>query len=280
MKALFSNRHFFASVVSVFVSVFMVAVVAYGSSTMDTASVGAGTSTPGMAVSAKGGGLFEGAVGGQFFYSTSSSYSWLLGGLGIGTTTPGLKLGVKGAGLFEGPVGGDFFYSTSSDVSWLMGGQLGLGTTTPGTKLGVRGGILADDFVYMSSYTATSTTATSTTKFGMTIASTSVIDGYSGRWGIGTTTVTDADVLATTLALDPSLTISGVGSAANATGTLYVAGAGNSGGQIIIKSSDGSFCVSLIATAGGTAGAKTFAYGASATDLATVLFAKVVACPR
>ncbi len=207
------------------VSVFAVAVIAYGASTVDTASVGAGTSTPGAA------------------------------------------LGVKGDSIVEGNMLASSFTATST------GFYVGIGTNTPGAALGVKGGVIVDSFVYMSSFTATSTTATSTTKFGMTISSTTIVDGYSGRWALGTTTIPDADV-ANTQAVDPSFTIAPLGSADTATGILYIAGEGESGGQIIIRSSDGEHCISIMANGLGVA------LDASATSAATLLTTKVVACPR
>ncbi len=228
--SLINQRHFFTSAAAILLSVFMVTVVAYGASMMDTATVGAGTSTPGMAVSAKGG------------------------------------------GLFEGPVGADFFYSTSTDTSWLLGGNFGLGTTTPGAKLAVHGGALVEDFVNASYFNATSTTATSTTRFGMLLATTSIIDGYSGRMALGTTTISSAANIAVA-AVDPALTISGIGSAASATGTLYMAGGGASGGQIILKSSDGIRCLSLTATNGAT-----LLDATPATPLGLTI--KTISCPR
>lgn len=156
----------------------------------------------------------------------------------------------------------------------ISSGGLGSGTSTPGAAIGAKGGAVIEDFVYMSYFTATSTTATSTVRFGLDVATSSFkVSGNSGQVTIGTTTVPDADV-ANTMAVDPALTVSGVGSAYNATGTLYVAGGGATGGQIIIKSSDGTHCVSLIATAGANA------LDASALSAATLLTAKVVACPK
>lgn len=190
------KQKFLASFIAVFLSVFAVAVIAYGSSTMDTASVGVGTSTPGAA-------------------------------------------------------------------------------------LGVKGGAVISDFVYSSSLTATTTltltsvTATSSTRFGFTIASSSFnVSGVSGAVTIGTSTgPADADV-ANTHAVDPALTVSGVGSALNATGTVYIAGGGSNGGQIILKSSDGTHCVSILANALG------IALDASGSSAATLLTTKVVACPK
>lgn len=233
MKNIISKRYFFTSAVSVLLSVFMVAVVAYGASTMDTASVGAGTSTPGAAVGATGAGIFDGFVSANYFTSTSTGTSWVMGQMGIGTTTPGAQLAVDGMGLFNGIVEAD-------------------------------------------SFVATSTSATSTIKYSLDIATSSLqVSGFSGQVVVGaTTTLPNADVLGRDLNPDPALTITGVGNAAGATGTLYVSGGGINGGEIIIRSSDGFNCVSLTVLSGNV---DPFT---SNIALATLLNAKIVACPR
>ena len=259
---------------SILLSVFMVAVVAYGASVIDTASVGSGTSTPGVAAGVKGAGLFEGFVHADYFKSTSTNPSWISANLGLGgTTTPGAALDVQGAGIFEGFVHADYFKSTSTNPSWLLG-RIGLGTTTPSSTVNndggitVEGGGLFGDFVMSSYLTATSSTATSTIKTGMIIASSSVVDAVSGRIALGTTTIPDSDV-ANTEANDPTLTISGLGSTYNATGTLYITNAGAGGGQIILKSVDGFNCAAISAATVDAA----FSTGITLT-------AEVVACPR
>jgi hypothetical protein len=151
---------------------------------------------------------------------------------------------------------------------------VGSGTSTPGAAIGAKGGAIIEDFVYMSYFTATSTTATSTVRFGLNVATSSFnVNGNSGAVTIGTTTVPDADV-AGTMALDPSFTVSGVGSAYNATGTVYVAGGGTKGGQIIIKSSNGANCISIMANSVANDP------GAVAMSATTLLDVDVVECPR
>ena len=207
--------------------------MAYGASMMNTSSVGSGTTTPGAAVDVKGAGLFDGFVGANYFTSTSSLTSWVMGQVGIGTTTPGAQLAVDGVGLFNGGVTGDFLV-------------------------------------------ATSTTATSTIRTSIEVASSSLqVSGFSGQVVIGaTTTLSNADVIGRDLNPDPALTITGVGNAAGATGTLYVSGGGTNGGEIIIRSSDGFNCVSLTVLSGNV---DPFV---SNIALATLLNAKIVACPR
>lgn len=191
MKTLFSRRDLFAVFASVFLCVFMVGVITYGASVMDTDSIGVGTSTP-------------------------------------------------GAGL----------YVSGGMTSFFAGDAYIYGQTN------------------MSYFVATSTTATSTTRFGLTLASTTIVDGYSGRWAIGTSTVPGGGA-AGTLSLDPGLTVTGVGNTAGATGTIYIAGGGNTGGQIIIKSASGDGCgIVVFDDDGGTVGT------------AVALSAKIVECPK
>ncbi len=248
--------------------------MAYGASVIDTASVGSGTSTPGVAAGVKGAGLFEGFVHADYFKSTSTNPSWISANVGLGgTTTPGMALGVEGAGLFEGFVNADYFRSTSTNPSWLLG-RLGMGTTSPSSTVNNDGGLAVEGsglfggFVMSSYLTATSSTATSTIRTGIEIASSSVVDAVSGRIALGTTTIPDADV-ANTLANDPTLTISGLGSTYNATGTLYVTNPGAGGGQIILKSVDGYNCVAVSASS-----------VAGAIGTGVTLTSEVVACPR
>lgn len=216
------KTHLFAGVFSVLVSVFAVAVIAYGASTMDTASVGAGTSTPGAAIAAKGAGLFDGFVRAGYFIASSTS-----------------------------------------DAS-------GFGTTSPGAEFAVAGGALFDGRVTASSYVATSTTATSTMKWSFDIASSSLqVDGVTGRVAIGTSTFPLAGV-AGTMAVEPSLTIGAVGGSDGATSTLFIAGEGQKGGQIIITSSDGTRCGSIVFDSEGVAEGLT----------GGALIVEVVDCPK
>ncbi len=270
MRNFISKRNFFTSAVSVFLSVFMVAVVAYGASTMDTASVGAGTSTPGASLGVKGAALIEGQIWADNLIATSSAIS-----SGFGTTAPGAEFTVSGSGIFEGFVSSNYFTSTSTNTSWVMG-QVGIGTTTPGAQLAVDGMGLFNGIVEADSFVATSTSATSTLKWSLDVATSSLqVSGVSGQVVIGaTTTIADGGVMGRDLNPDPALTITGTGNAASATGTLYVSGGGINGGEIIIRSSDGFNCVSLTVLSGNV---DPFT---SNIALATLLNAKIVACPR
>ncbi|MBI2052503.1 MAG: tail fiber domain-containing protein [Candidatus Sungbacteria bacterium] len=145
--------------------------LALGGSSSGGTGLGIGTSTPGAALGVKGAGLFEGFVSADYFTSTSSLTSWIMGQFGIGTTTPGSQLAVKGAGLYEGFVSADYFTSTSTNTSWLMG-QMGIGTTTPGAQMGINGAGLFEGFVSADYFTSTSTNSS----------------WLLGRLGIGTTT--------------------------------------------------------------------------------------------
>lgn len=163
---------------------------------------------------------------------------------------------------------------------------VGSGSSTPGAAIGAKGGIIADDFVYASSLVATSsltvtsfgaTGATSTIRYGFVVATTSLaVDGFSGAVTIGTSTVPNSDIPNTSNSF-PSFTVSGVGGAYQATGTIYAAGGGANGGEILLKSTDGNNCVSLMATTGAL---DPLTDTASTQDIAKLLSARVVACPR
>ncbi len=130
--------------------------LALGGSTSGGTGLGIGTSSPGAALGVKGAGIFDGFLSANYFTSTSSLTSWIMGQMGIGTTTPGAQMGVRGSGLFDGFVSADYFTSTSSNTSWLMG-SLGIGTTTPGTQLAINGSTLSEGFVSADYFTSTST---------------------------------------------------------------------------------------------------------------------------
>ena len=134
-------------------------------------NLGLGTSTPGSALGVKGSGIFDGFVSANYFTSTSSLTSWIMGQMGIGSTTPGAQMGIKGGVLSEGFVSADYFTSTSTNTNW-FNGALGLGTTTPGSKLAVKGASIIEGFVSADYFTSTSTNSS----------------WIFGNFGIGTTT--------------------------------------------------------------------------------------------
>jgi len=229
MKAIFSKRHIFTSAVSILLSVFTIAIVAYGAT-----------------------------------ITISST------GIGSGTSTPGAALGVQGGAIVD-----DFIW-TGALTATSTSRASGFGTTSPGAEFAVAGGALFDGRVTASSYAATSTSATSTLKWSLDVATSSLqIDGVTGRIVIGaTTTLPDSDVQGRAFNPDPALTITGTGNAASATGTLYVAGGGANGGEVIIKSSDGNNCVSIMAQTG------TVDPDTASKVVGDLLTFRVVACPR
>lgn len=204
--------------------------------------------------------------------------------VGVATATPGGALGIKGEAFIEGFLVVNQLFATSTSVAH------GFGTSSPGADFSVGMNALFNGLVVLGNIEATSTAtnifegdldvrenATSTFVGGMNFGTSSlIVDNESGRVAIGTTTVTDSDVVSTTLSTDPALTISGAGSSNNATGTLYIAGEGASGGQIILKGSNGlgSRCISIAAATGA------LDVGASAVSADTNLIIKVVSCPR
>lgn len=185
--------------------------------------------------------------------------------VGIATATPGAAFGVKGEAIVEGFVSAGYYTSTSTSNSWLLA-NLGLGTTTPGTRLGVldaadiAGILTVEDHFKTSSLIATSTTATSTIAFGLTVDTTSlVVDAGGNGVGVGTSTLPASNNITASLAV-------GGGSAST---TVYVSGGAGVGSELILKSTDGSGCIAIMATR-----------GAAALDAAVTLSAKVVACPE
>ncbi len=192
--------------------------------------------------------------------------------VGIATDTPGVSLSTKGAGLFEGFVSANYFTSTSTNPSWLLNSQLGLGTSTPSGTLG-RGGLAAEgtglfgNFVYTSFLTATSTTATSTLKGGAAIGTTNLVsDANSGNFGVGTSSW---PVVINNAAASAGYKTGVAIGAGTASSTVYIAGGASVGSSIILKSTDGTGCIAIMATR-----------GASAIDASVVLSAKVVSCPQ
>lgn len=237
-----------------------------------TSSLGVATATPSGAFGAKGAGLFEGWVSSQYYTSTSSDPSWLLGGaFGLGTTSPSVRLGVKGAAIVEGFVSAQYFTSTSTSNSWLLGDQFGLGTTTGVSRLSVDGDVLGEvgrfaDHLKTGHLIATSTTATSTIGFGLTVDSdTLVVNANGNTVGVATTVFPSVGTTNETVAVNI-----GAGSAST---SMFIAGGAAAGGSIILQSSTGSGCIQIFANRNG------IDVGGSASDLATLLTAKVIACP-
>ena len=236
------KRQVFTFAVSVVLSILLVASISFGTTYVDTDSVGIATATPGAALGAKGEAIVEGFLSVDYIFSTSTSHA-----SGFGTSSPGADFAAVGGALFEGQVVAGRFEATSTTDSVFEG------------ALDIR------------------ENATSTFVGGMDFGTTSlIVDNNSGRIAIGTSSVTDSDHVATTLSVDPALTISGLGSANNATGTLYIAGEGANGGQIILKGSNGlgSRCVSIAAATGA------IDVGGSGSSADTQLIIKVVSCPE
>ena len=265
MRTILSKQQFFSLAVSVLLSVFMVAVVTYGATmTISNTGLGSGTSTPGAALGVQGAAIIDGFTWTSAIVATSTSQH-----SGIGTTSPGLEFSVEGNVLVDGFVWAGSLVATSTSMA------SGFGTTTPGADFSVVGNALFDGGLTASFLNATSTTATSTTRFGMNVGTTTVLDGNSGRMAIGTTSVPDGDIMARTSNPDPALTISGVGNAAGATGTLYITGE-TGGGEIIMKSANGTRCVSIMANT------NLLTMGASGANsgVAALLSAQIVPCPK
>jgi hypothetical protein len=178
MISILSNkRQAFTFVVSVVLSILLVASISFGTTYIDTDSVGIATATPGTALGVKGSGIFEGFVSAGYYTSTSTSDSWLLGDLGIGTTTPGTRFSVQGlANLgsleIESTLKLSSLTATSTTATSTFSGgatvadsagALGVGTTTPAvsSSLGVAG-----DAYFGAGATTTVTVTSNTSSVG------------------------------------------------------------------------------------------------------------------
>ena len=238
------GRNFWVGVVAVFLSVFMVSMAVYGASMMNTSSVGAGTSTPNYAVGAKGAGVFEGFVAANYFTSTSSLDSWLMGGLGLGTTTVSNALNADGSLAVHG--------------SAIIGDTLTVSTikSTSTTDV-IFGGAIQEREAATSTFIGGITAGTG----GLTSTGGLRVDtgqAYFDEFvGVGTTSPTS------------SLTV-GVGTAST---TVYVSGGPAVGSELILKSSNGEGCVAITVRRGSVP------IGGSGS-LETLVSAKVRACPN
>lgn len=131
------ERQFWVAFLSILLSVFFVAALTYGATTIDTNSVGVGTSTPGAAVGVKGAGIFEGFVHADYFFSTSTNNSTFGGALTVteaatSTFTGGITAGTGGltsTGGFRVDTGEAYFDEF-----------VGIGTTSPSSFLDVGAG--------------------------------------------------------------------------------------------------------------------------------------------
>lgn len=94
------NRQFWIAAVSVLLSVFFVAAVVYGATTIDTGSVGIATSTPGAELGVTGAGLVEGMLTVSHLKATSTTDSIFEGALQVReSATSTFTGGVSTAGL-------------------------------------------------------------------------------------------------------------------------------------------------------------------------------------
>ncbi len=130
------QRQIITFVVIVILSLSLVTMMAFAATYVDVDSIGIATDTPGAALGVKGAGIFGGFVSADYFTSTSTANSWLMGLLGVGTTTPTSKLEVAGGGLFKGilTTEGDIKVSNIAATSTASG----FGTSSPYATLSVE----------------------------------------------------------------------------------------------------------------------------------------------
>jgi len=276
-----NKRHVLTFIVSVVLSVLLVAFYAVGASLVDTDSVGVGTTTVGAGLSVAEGmptvlssnAYIYGKLMLPFLVSTSTTASSFGGPVGVGTTTPGAtRFGVNegwtsilsGPAYVYGQLMFPYLVSTSTTAS-SFGGPVGVGTTTPGaTRFGVNEGwtsiLSGPAYVYGQLTvpyivaTSTVTTATSTLS-NINIDSNTFIVDRSNRVAIATTTFGSIN--------DETMTIQ-VGSATAST-TMYL---GGSGSMLIMRTSDGGDCVAI-----------SFKQAATAVGANAVLQSEFITCP-
>src|SRR3989344_872512 len=107
----------------------------YGPLVGSTTTIGIAPSSPGERLGVKGSAIVEGFVSANYFTSTSTNDSWLLGNLGLGTTAPWGILAVEqkdsGDELLPAFVVSDFGTKTPSLIVMNGTGVVGIGTSTP-----------------------------------------------------------------------------------------------------------------------------------------------------
>jgi hypothetical protein len=259
------KRQFLAFMLSVVLSVVLVALVVSGATYVDTDSVGIATSSPGAALGVKGAALVDGFLGATYLRATSTGSV-----IGPDATSTALSLAVGGYGYVKGDwnVAGTTTLSSAIATS-----TLGVGTSTPEAQFGLIGRML----VYNDGATSTFfggihvkdigglttnsgltvaggelrsagrleilSTATSTFRGGVNISADSLVIDYStGNIGVATssypTIINSAD---TSTGLRPRMVIGG----GTASTSVFVAGGAEVGSAIILKDSDGNGCTMI-----------------------------------
>ncbi len=149
-----STGRFFSYISSVLISVFFVAVAAFGATTISTNITTDGT------LSVSGASTFTGAI-----YATSTltvtGVTSFFGNVGIGTSTPGTTFAVSGGVSVTGSTTASGFFATSSVITPLIA-VTGAATSSftggiTASSLGVTGGLAISGGSLLNTSTATST---------------------------------------------------------------------------------------------------------------------------
>ena len=239
--------------------------MAFGATYIDVDSVGIATATPGAALGVKGAALVDGFVWADYIVATSTSVA-----SGVGTSSPGAEFGIGGGLLVEGGITGSYLRA-SSTVASSFGGSLGVGSSSPAaTTLGVigtllvnntasstfLGGLYVRDVGGITTQSGITVTGGDIESSGKLVITSSATSSITGAFTVDTTTlVVDAGGNGVGVATssfpgitgDVSATLSvGAGTAST---TLFLSGGPTVGSSIILRSSNGTDCVLIVANA-------------------------------
>ncbi len=303
----FRKRQLITFAVSVVLSVFLVALMTFGATFVDTDSVGIATSSPGGALGVKGVALVDDFLLANYVTATSSG-SILQWGNGDATSTT-YAVGVGGFGSVKGNWNVDASSTVSSLIATntlsvgssspdsaqfavvgdsVFGGRLGItdlidvqGTATStfdgGVDVRLNGGLssavgltVTGGHIESSGKVVSTAAATSSFTGGVLFDTDSlVVDSSGSRVGIGTTTWPTVMGGGNVNSSETVYISTGPGTAST---TLFLAGGASVGSAIILTSTDGQGCIAIMATVGSID---------EAADATTpVLSVTSVPCPR
>lgn len=182
---IFSKRQLATFLVSVVLSIFLVALTAFGITYIDTDSVGVATSSPGGALGVKGAAFIDGFVLADYVVATSSGsiFQWENGS----ATSTTYAVGVGGFGSVKGNWNVD---ATSSVSSLIATNTLSVGSSSPTFQFAVvgRANFGSGDVSISGGLLDVQSTATSTFDGGISVPTTGGLSTASGL------TVTGGDI--------------------------------------------------------------------------------------
>lgn len=259
------KRQVVTFIVSVVLSVMLVALMAFGATTIDATSVGIGTSTPGGALGVKGAAFVDGFALANNFVATSSGsiFQWE----NNDATSTTYAVGVGGFGSVKGDWNID---ATSSASSFVATNTLSVGSSSPsGSEFSVVGHSVLGGDLNITGLLDVQSTGTSSINGGLEIESTTfIVDSSSNRIGFATSVWPTVMGGGAVNSDETPFLVAGGGSAST---TLFLAGGADIGSSIILASTDGNGCVAIMATVG--------AIDEAADSPAVVLSVTSVPCP-